>query len=125
MGNNIVQWIRYKEEACGSRRADRQGRVWINATQYFEGIPPEVWRLHIGGYRVCEKWLTDRKGRRLSRQDRACYSQIIGAMAASILLMQEIDDVVEELGGWPIQRTVSPSEQTTQRETHAANRNRT
>ncbi|HLJ93334.1 MAG TPA: type ISP restriction/modification enzyme [Gemmataceae bacterium] len=123
-GDNTVQWIRYEEEACGSRRADRQGRVWINATQYFEGVPPEVWRFHIGGYRVCEKWLTDRKGRRLSRQDRACYSQIIGAMAASIGLMQEIDDVIDEQGGWPIQRTVSRSEGTTECETQVPNRKR-
>ncbi|HZO99007.1 MAG TPA: type ISP restriction/modification enzyme, partial [Terriglobia bacterium] len=28
--------------------------------QYFEGVPPEVWNFHIGGYQVCEKWLKDR-----------------------------------------------------------------
>ena len=40
------------------------GRVYINrgnaskrvSGQYFEGVPPEVWEFHIGGYQVCEKW---------------------------------------------------------------------
>ena len=39
-----------------------QGRVWINAKQYFQGVPPEVWDFFVGGYQVCEKWLKDRKG---------------------------------------------------------------
>jgi predicted helicase len=25
-------------------------RVYINKTQYFEGVQPEVWQFHIGGY---------------------------------------------------------------------------
>ena len=37
-------------------------RVYINKDQYFEGVIPEVWNFHIGGYQVCEKWLKDRKG---------------------------------------------------------------
>jgi len=38
--------------------------VWINASQRFEGVPDAVWKFHIGGYQVCEKWLKDRKGRK-------------------------------------------------------------
>ncbi len=34
--------------------------------KYFEGIPPEVWNFHIGGYQVCEKWLKDRRDRSCS-----------------------------------------------------------
>ena len=33
------------------------GRVYIDKTQYFEGVEPEVWEFHIGGYQVPEKWL--------------------------------------------------------------------
>ncbi|MGH9378443.1 MAG: type ISP restriction/modification enzyme [Terriglobia bacterium] len=39
------------------------------AGQCFEGVPPEVWTFHIGGYQVCEKWLKDRRGRTLTYQD--------------------------------------------------------
>jgi hypothetical protein len=65
-------------------------------------VAPEVWQFHIGGYRICQKWLKDRKGRRLSHSDRACYGQIIGAIRESIRLMHEIDAVIAEHGGWPI-----------------------
>ena len=36
-------------------------RVYINDGQYFEGIEPEIWAYHIGGYQVLDKWLKDRK----------------------------------------------------------------
>jgi len=29
-------------------------------------VPAEIWNFHIGGYQVCEKWLKDRKGRKLT-----------------------------------------------------------
>ncbi|MCX5831394.1 MAG: hypothetical protein NT140_05840 [Deltaproteobacteria bacterium] len=32
----------------------------IRPTQYFGGVPVEIWHFHIGGYQVCEKWLKDR-----------------------------------------------------------------
>lgn len=33
----------------------QQGRIAINKTQYFVGIPPEVWDFQIGGYQVMNK----------------------------------------------------------------------
>jgi|688.fasta_scaffold73163_1 predicted helicase len=36
-------------------------KVWINGTQYFQGIEEQVWNFHIGGYQVLDKWLKDRK----------------------------------------------------------------
>jgi predicted helicase len=91
-GDNRVQNIRYLE----------RNRVWINATQYFEGVPPEVWQFSIGGYQVCQKWLRDRKGRVLTAEDQDRYLQIIAALSASIRLQRDIDTVIEEHGGWPI-----------------------
>ena len=38
----------------------------INKTTMLCGIPPEVWKYTIGGYRVIEKYLKGRKGRKLS-----------------------------------------------------------
>lgn len=43
----------------------KDGVVWINPTQRFEGVPEVVWNFHVGGYQVCEKWLKDRRGRTL------------------------------------------------------------
>ncbi len=72
--------------------------------QYFEGVPPEVWAFHIGGYQVCAKWLKDRKGRRLEFSDIQYYQRIIAALGETITLMEQIDETVEDHGGWPIGR---------------------
>jgi len=67
----------------------------------FHGVPEEVWNFHIGGYQVCHKWLKDRKGRTLSDEDIAHYQKIVVALSETIRLMQEIDEVIEQHGGWP------------------------
>ncbi|MCH6554843.1 MAG: hypothetical protein IH793_11890, partial [Acidobacteria bacterium] len=87
------------------------GRVWINKTQYFEGVPKQVWEFHIGGYQVCEKWLKDRQakggknprpGRVLTDEDIAHYQKIVVALNETIRLMQEIDEVIEFLNGFNV-----------------------
>ncbi len=77
----------------------QSGRVYLNATQYFEGVPPEVWEFAIGGYQVAEKWLKDRRGRTLSYDERQHYRQTLAALAATIRLMGEIDAAIP---GWPL-----------------------
>jgi hypothetical protein len=77
--------------------------VWLDKAQTigFKGVREEVWKFHIGGYQVCEKWLKDRKGRTLSKEDIAHYQKIVVALAETIRLMKEIDEVIEQHGGWP------------------------
>jgi hypothetical protein len=79
-----------------------QGRVWINKTQYFKGVSPEVWKFHIGGYQVCQKWLKDRKGRKLEHNEFLHYQRMVAALAETIQLMEQIDEAIDEHGGWPI-----------------------
>ena len=90
-GSNLVEKVEYKE-------ADK--RVHINKDQYFEGVPPEVWNFHVGGYQVCEKWLKDRKGRNLSYDDITHYQKIVVALKETIRLMAEIDQIIP---GWPLE----------------------
>ena len=68
------------------------GRVLINPTQYFEGIPPEVWNFYVGGYQVCDKWLKDRRGRILSYDDIEHYQKMVAAISETISLMAQIDE---------------------------------
>jgi len=86
--------------------------VWINKakTRGFQGVPEEVWTFHIGGYQVCEKWLKDRQakggkkprsGRVLTDEDIDHYQKIVVALNETIRIMAEIDEVIEEHGGWP------------------------
>ena len=78
------------------------GRIYINAEQYFGGVPQGVWEMHIGGYRVAEKWLKDRKGRQLSYDDLTHYQNVIAALARTLQLQIEIDAAIERSGGWPL-----------------------
>jgi hypothetical protein len=83
------------------------GRVYINKPdaetgvkgQYFEGVPPDVWNFHIGGYQVCEKWLKDRRGRTLTYDDLEHYRKVVTALSETIRLMAEIDAAIPK---WPI-----------------------
>ncbi len=87
-GNDIVERVVY---------SDKDRRVWINKTQYFEGVEPQVWEFQIGGYQVCHKWLKDRKNRTLSYEDKLHYPKVVEALAATIALMADIDIVCERL----------------------------
>jgi len=91
-GDNIVEKVEY---------TDNNKRVWINKTQYFSGIPKAVWEFHIGGYQVCEKWLKDRRGRKLSYDDIQHYQKVVVALNETICLMAEIDKDIDSFGGWP------------------------
>ena len=77
--------------------------VWIDKAQTtgFRGVREEVWNFHIGGYQVCQKWLKDRKGRTITKDDIAHYQKIVVALSETIHLMNEIDKVIEKHGGWP------------------------
>ena len=63
------------------------GRVYINATQYFDNVPVEAWEQPIGGYRPAEKWLKDRKGHVLTQNDLKRYQRIILALAKTRVIM--------------------------------------
>lgn len=77
--------------------------VWLDKAQTtgFAGVPEAVWNFHIGGYQVCEKWLKDRRGRKLSKEDITHYHRIVVALKETIRLMPEIDEVINKHGGWP------------------------
>ncbi len=77
--------------------------VWLDRqkTTGFRPVPERVWQQHVGSYRVCEKWLKDRKGRTLSDKEIVHYQKIIVAISETIRLMSEIDAVIDEHGGWP------------------------
>jgi len=89
-GSNIVEKVIYNGTAK---------RAYINKEQYFEGVPPEVWDFHIGGYQVCQKWLKDRKGRKLSYDELTHYQKIVVAIKETIQLMEEIDQLIL---AWPL-----------------------
>ncbi len=83
-GTNIVGKVKYDN-----------GNVFINETQYFEGVPEVAWNFYIGGYQPAQKWLKDRKDRELQIDDIRHYLKIIVALSETDRLMKEIDKCVE------------------------------
>lgn len=97
-GSNEVVKVRW---APGN---DGKGRVYINDAQHFDGVPQCVWDTQIGGYRVAEKWLKDRKGRQLSFEDVMHYHEVVAALARTQELQSELDALVDAAGGWPLSK---------------------
>ena len=71
----------------------QDNRVYINAEQYFEGVPESAWNFYIGGYQPAQKWLKDRKGLTLTFEDVKHYGRIIYVLQQTGRIMNEIDDI--------------------------------
>lgn len=70
-----------------------KGKVYINDTQYFDNVPQTAWDFYIGGYQPAQKWLKDRKERKLEFEDILHYQKIIVALNETDRLMKEIDQI--------------------------------
>jgi predicted helicase len=89
-GNNVLG----KSKKVGRNYKPEEERVYINDDmQYFEGIPEEVWEYQIGGYQVLDKWLYDRRERKLSNEEIQHYCQVVTALSLTIELQKEIDEL--------------------------------
>jgi very-short-patch-repair endonuclease len=92
-GSNVVDKPSFTPYLPPAGEGNMVGKVYINATQYFENVPELAWSFYIGGYQPAQKWLKDRKGRALTHDDIAHYQKIIAALANTHRLMQAIDGV--------------------------------
>jgi len=81
-GNNVVVKPKYEN-----------GKVYINETQYFDNVPQVAWEFYIGGYQPAQKWLKDRKDRKLEFDDILHFQKIIVALTETDRLMKEIDKI--------------------------------
>ena len=68
----------------------KDGKVWINKTQYFADAPEVSWGFYIGGYQPAQKWLKDRKGCALSFEDVKHYQRILKILSETNRIMQTI-----------------------------------
>lgn len=90
-----------------------QRRVLINSSQYFDEVQPMVWDYKIGSYEVCRKWLTERRGRRLTTQDVSRFGAIVNAIERSISEQEAIEAAIARHGGWPGAFQIGESKSTT------------
>ena len=82
LGSDTVEKVIYKNE-----------NVVINEEQYFGKVPEIAWNFYIGGYQPAQKWLKDRKGRKLTNEEIEHYQKIIVALVETERIMKEIDEV--------------------------------
>ena len=86
--------------------------VWIDKAKSkgFSPVSNESFSHPIGGYQPLEKWLKDRQakggkkarpGRKLTKEDIEHYQKMVVAIRETIRLMGEIDEVIDQHGGWP------------------------
>lgn len=66
-------------------------RLYINDSQYFDGLASEVWNYYVGGYQVLDKWLKDRGGRVLSPEEQFHFRKMIASLAYTIEVQKRID----------------------------------
>jgi predicted helicase len=100
-GSNVVS-NRLTKTDPGFKLIDKEkklGRVWINEEQYFDNVPELAWNFYIGGYQPAQKWVKDRRDRKLSYDEIEHYQKIIVALVNTDRIMKEIDEVIQE---WPI-----------------------
>jgi predicted helicase len=81
-GDNVVVKTKYENR-----------KVYINGTQYFDNVPQPAWEFYIGGYQPAQKWLKDRKDRKLEFEDILHYQKIIVALTETVRLMKEINTI--------------------------------
>ena len=92
-GDNVVGKPKYVPIPKNEDTGVLQGNVFINDSQYFANVPLTAWKFYIGGYQPAQKWLKDRKGRRLEFDDILHYQKIIVALSETDRLMKEIDKI--------------------------------
>ncbi|MFA6094405.1 MAG: type ISP restriction/modification enzyme [Candidatus Paceibacterota bacterium] len=83
-GGDVVEKIKYEKE-----------KVYINNTQYFGNVPKVAWDFYIGGYQPAQKWLKDRKDKKLSNEDIEHYQKMIVVLVETDRIMKEIDKTFE------------------------------
>jgi len=71
------------------------GTLWINKLKRYENVPPEVYDFYIGGYKVLEHYLKDRKGRELSSAEIENIENTVKAIAFTIAQMKKINELTE------------------------------
>ena len=74
-----------------------ENRVFFNETQYFGNVSSVAWNSYIGGYQPAQKWLKDRKGKKLTFSDIRHYQEIIHALDATAQLITELNDLFNKI----------------------------
>ena len=102
-GKANIQNIEYDvhiEDSMVERYKLQNNKIYINKSSYFYSPNDnqnlqEIWEYNIGGNSVLQKWLKDRKGITISKEDVYHYLSMMASIKKIILLMEDVDRVIE------------------------------
>jgi predicted helicase len=75
----------------------RDEYIFIAPEKWFCQIEKELWDFRIGKFQVCHKWLKDREGRKLTREEILHYHNILLVLKKTIHVMKMIDSLLAEI----------------------------
>lgn len=73
-----------------------RNRININSHQYFDKVSEEIFKYYIGGYQVLDKFLKDRKGKKLTLEEIENIEKVIKVIAFTIDQTKKIDDLTKD-----------------------------
>jgi SAM-dependent methyltransferase len=87
VGSDVVEKPRY---------SPTESRLYLNGTQYFDSVTPDVWSFQVGGYQVLAKYLKNRKGRLLTASEIANVEKVVNVLSYTVAQMKRIDAVYRD-----------------------------
>ena len=75
-------------------------KIRLSDDSVIEQVHQRIWDYQIGGYRICQKWLKDRKDHRLSDVEMTAYRSMLVVIADTLRLTGDIDQIISECHGW-------------------------
>jgi hypothetical protein len=82
--NRVIESVKYDKKKKG---------VKINKETILLGIDEDVWEFKIGGYKVIEKYLKGRKGRKLTIDELEHIYKVVYIIKETIKLMKELEKI--------------------------------
>jgi predicted helicase len=97
------QWTALQKRTEIASPTWSDGTVWVDSDSRvgLTGVSKEVWEFMIGGHKICEKWIKNRKGRLLTEDVRTEYQAIVTAISESIKASEKIEQAIDDNGSWP------------------------
>lgn len=100
-GNNEIKEIRFEEnyEVINGNTIIHLtplypiGRIYINKTQFFQGVAEFAWEMIFGNHKPAQTWLNARKGTILSKEDIHQFQMMLTALTETERIRTEIDKI--------------------------------
>ncbi|NIM14861.1 MAG: hypothetical protein GTO45_22980, partial [Candidatus Aminicenantes bacterium] len=106
-GSNRVEKTTYvSPRQLSSQRAFKQvkkseggkeGRIYINNSQYFSRINPELWEYMLCGYPILRKWLNMRKKKILRPDEISQFIRMVRCIQLTMDYQEKIDSLFKEV----------------------------